>query len=264
MGGLSGAVVLGLPRRGMGFGDGERFQFGQLIYGGGNPTPRPNAVKRLMWEIEKRTAIEASLEAAPVRLGGDPRELSRELARHPVLYLAGDRAFAMPSDEDLLRLRRHLALGGMLLIDSAEGRAGGGFDQSVRALCARLFSGAPGLSRAGQGLTRLPDDHVLYRSFYLLRTPVGRVIAQPFLEAVQHEGRALVIYSQNDLGGAWSRDSYGQWEYDVVPGGEAQREQAFRLGVNLAMYALCLDYKTDQVHVPFIMRRRPWQLPVPR
>ena len=100
---------------------------------------------------------------------------------------------------------------------------------------------------------------MLFRSIYLLRTPAGRVIAQPFLEAVITDGRAVVVYSQNDLGGAWARDSFGQWEYDVVPGGALQREQAFRLGVNLAMYALCLDYKTDQVHVPFIMRRRSWQ-----
>ena len=34
---------------------------------------------------------------------------------------------------------------------------------------------------------------------------------------------------------------------------------AFRIGVNLVMYSLCLDYKTDQVHVPFIMRRRRWK-----
>jgi hypothetical protein len=25
------------------------------------------------------------------------------------------------------------------------------------------------------------------------------------------------------------------------------------------MYALCLDYKSDQVHVPFIMKRRRWK-----
>jgi hypothetical protein len=31
------------------------------------------------------------------------------------------------------------------------------------------------------------------------------------------------------------------------------------MGLNLVMYALCLDYKTDQVHVPFIMRRRRWR-----
>ena len=31
------------------------------------------------------------------------------------------------------------------------------------------------------------------------------------------------------------------------------------MGVNLVMYALCLDYKSDQVHVPFIMKRRRWK-----
>jgi hypothetical protein len=29
-----------------------------------------------------------------------------------------------------------------------------------------------------------------------------------------------------------------------------------RLGVNVAMYALCTDYKDDAVHLPFILKRR--------
>ena len=46
------------------------------------------------------------------------------------------------------------------------------------------------------------------------------------------------------------------WEYPCTPGGEAQRETAIRIGVNVAMYALCTDYKDDAVHLPFILRRR--------
>lgn len=226
-----------------GFGDRDRLQVGQL--GTANGVPRPSAIRRLMWEIDKRTSIEVKLEAAPVRLSAES-----ELQRHPLLYWAGDRGFAAPSDDEVGRLRRHLLAGGMLIFDSAEGRAGGEFDQSVRALIGRLFP--------HRALSRLPDDHVIFRSFFLLRVPVGRVMALPYLEAVLYDGRAVVVYTQNDLGGAWARDSVGQWEYDVVPGGDLQREQAFRLGVNLAMYALCLDYKADQVHVPFIMRRRTW------
>ena len=76
---------------------------------------------------------------------------------------------------------------------------------------------------------------------------------------MEHDGRLVIVYSQNDLAGAWARDNFGQWEHEVYPGGDGQREMAFRLGINLAMYALCLDYKTDQVHVPFILRRRVWQ-----
>jgi hypothetical protein len=69
-------------------------------------------------------------------------------------------------------------------------------------------------------------------------------------------GRLAVLYSGNDMIGAFARDSLGTWEYEVVPGGELQREKSVRLGVNIAMYALCLDYKEDQVHIPFIMKRR--------
>ena len=36
----------------------------------------------------------------------------------------------------------------------------------------------------------------------------------------------------------------------MVPGGERQREMAFRTGVNIVMYALTGNYKADQVHVP--------------
>ena len=42
----------------------------------------------------------------------------------------------------------------------------------------------------------------------------------------------------------------------LVHGGEAQRERAIRFGVNLMMYALCTDYKADQVHIPFLLKRR--------
>ena len=41
----------------------------------------------------------------------------------------------------------------------------------------------------------------------------------------------------------------------MVPGGGRQREMAFRVGVNVVMYALTGNYKADQVHVPFILER---------
>ena len=38
-------------------------------------------------------------------------------------------------------------------------------------------------------------------------------------------------------------------------GDPRQREMAFRGGVNLVMYALTGNYKTDQVHVPALLER---------
>jgi hypothetical protein len=227
------------------FGDADKLALAQISYAG-NWNPRPSAVRRLLWEIDKRTSIETVTEPVEVKLSDET-----QLRRHPLLVLSGDAAFPQPSDEDLARLRRHLQAGGLLVVDSADPRPSGGFDQSVRTLAKRLFPKEP--------IEKLSPDHVVYKTFYLLRSPVGRVAATPYLEGVTHDGRLVMVYSQNDMAGAWARDNFGQWEHEVYPGGDAQREMAFRLGINLAMYALCLDYKSDQVHVPFILRRRQWQ-----
>ena len=42
--------------------------------------------------------------------------------------------------------------------------------------------------------------------------------------------------------------------------GNQGRESAFRFGVNLLMYATCLNYKRDQVHVPALLKRRKWRV----
>ena len=217
------------------------FQFGRLFVPG-LPDPRPSALRRLAWEIVRRTSVVTASDIAELRLG-DPT-----LFRHPFLVLAGDRSFPLPAEPDLARLRRHLTYGGFLLIDSAEGRAGGQFDDAVRRLLAQLLP--------GELPARIPDDHVLWKSFYVLSGAPGRILAAPYVEGVERDRRLAVVYSQNDLGGAWARDGYGRWEHEVIPGGDIQREDAFRLGINLVMYALCLDYKTEQAHIDYILRTR--------
>jgi hypothetical protein len=65
-----------------------------------------------------------------------------------------------------------------------------------------------------------------------------------------------VLFSEHDIGGALARSVSGTWEQRVSPGGDVQREHAIRLAVNIAMYVLCSNYKDDQVHAPYLMRRR--------
>lgn len=241
-----GAAGLLLALRGEALGPRAKLRLAQVVYAGGNAVPRSTALQRLAWEIDKRTSIDVELEPATLR----PSD--RAIFSHPLLYLSGDRAFEPFSDADVRRLARHLIFGGMLIVDSADPHPGGGFDRSVRRLVRRLFP--------KRSLTRIPRAHTVYQSFYLLSQFVGRVVAVPELEGVERDGRYVVVYSQNDLAGAWARDNFGQWEYGVHPGGEKQRELAFRWGINLVMYALCLDYKADQVHIPFILKRRRWQV----
>lgn len=243
--GLCGAGALSWPRRALAIGDRSKFRIGRLALPG-LPDPRPGALPRLAWELERRTSLVVPAEASQAVV--DLRLSDPDLFRHPFLVLSGDRAFAQPPDEDTARLRRHLVFGGFLLCDSAEGRAGGGFDESVRRLLQRVLP--------GDLPARIADDHVLWRSFYVLGGAPGRVQAAPYVEGVERDRRLAVVYSQNDLLGAWPRDGFGRWLHDVVPGGDSQRELAFRFGVNVVMYALCLDYKTEQAHIEYILKRR--------
>jgi hypothetical protein len=244
--GLGLAAAAALPfRRALAIGESELFRFGQLQLGQ-SWNPRPTALGRVAWEVDKRTSISVAMEPRPISL----RAGGSKLHETPFLYLAGDREFAMPSVAEVDALRRFLTFGGFLLIDSAEGATGGAFDGSVRQLIETLYP-PPAV-----GLQIVPQDHVVYRSFYRLDQPVGRLALRPTMDAVLRDGRMVVAYIQNDLGGAWARDNFGNYELPCEPGGERQREMSFRLGVNLAMYALCLDYKSDQVHVEYLMRKR--------
>lgn len=204
--------------------------------------PHPKAAERLAWEVRKRTSIETTLSPSVTRFD-DP-----SIFRTPLLYWSSDRAFPALSEKEISGLRRFVEYGGLIIIDDAAPEAGG-FDASVRKALARAFP--------GERLSRLSNEHTLFRSFYLLDHPVGRVSDPDYVEAIMFGGRAAVIYSRLDLGGAWvASEERGAGLYNLPLGGAAQREAAVRFGVNLVMYALCLDYKDDQVHAPFILRRR--------
>jgi len=239
--GVLAAAALAGSRTGLALGELSKFRLLRLRFPD-LPDPRPSALRRLAWELERRTSLVTladSIELAPS---------SPELFRYPLCLLSGDRAFAMPPAADIVRLRRYLTFGGCLWIDSAEGRIGGGFDESVRRLLAQVLPGD--LPKV------VPDDHVLWRSFYIVREAPGRLMLPARLEGIERDRRLTVIYTQNDLCGAMARDGFGRWEYNVSPGSDEQRELCFRFAVNLVMYALCLDYKTEQAHIDFIMRTR--------
>jgi len=245
---LVGAAALFAARRARAIGPGSKFRIAQLQLGAGSSwNPRPTALRRLGWEIQKRSSIEVELEPAIVT------PTSEGLHETPFMYLTGERAFELPSTAGIEALRRYLTFGGFLVIDSAEGSTDGAYAGSVRKLISAIF---PPPAKAFEVI---PVDHVVYKSFYLLDKPVGRLAIAPAMEGVIREGRLVCAYAPNDLGGAWARDDFGNFDYPCEPGGEKQRELSYRLGINLVMYALCLDYKSDQVHVPFIMKRRRWK-----
>ncbi len=200
--------------------------------------------------LRLRTSIEA---ASP--LGVDL--VRDELAFFPLLYWP-----IVPQQRDLTeiavrKLNDYMRNGGTILFDLREVQGG-----------AQLLGRTSRASAALQRLTRdldipplapVPPDHVVTRSFYLMQQFPGRYAGGTLwveaTEARVNDGVTPVLVGANDWAGAWAIDDDGRPLFAVVPGGERQREMAYRFGVNLAMYAMTGNYKADQVHVPFILER---------
>jgi hypothetical protein len=211
---------------------------GQLTWGKGFAS-RPEALRRLLWETRKRTSIEAARDATKLILDDD------EVFYQPLLVLMGEASLPALDDKQRARLERHLRFGGMLWIDAPS--PDDGFAKDARRLLAELVPAvAP---------KPLPKDHVLFKSFFLVDGAVGRTRASDEVLALTLGDRAAALLTTSDVLGAYERDRFGTWRFECVPDGERQRERAFRFGVNLLMYATCLDYKADQVHIPFIMKK---------
>jgi hypothetical protein len=242
---LSAALAALVPRPASAFGDAGAFDPRVLLTGSQTGPARATAPARWAWELTQRTSAPARLHPSVVR-ADDPA-----IVDAPFLYWSGDSELAPLTGAEIRGLREFLALGGILLVDdAAPGDHGepGAFGRSARREIARILPDSAPIT--------ITTDHVVFRTFYLLRRAEGRVEGPASLDAIVRGGQAQVLFAENDLGGALARGASGIWEQPVVPGGETQREHAVRLAVNIAMYVLCSNYKDDQVHAPFLMRRR--------
>jgi hypothetical protein len=212
-----------------------------------------------LWQ---RTSIEPAL---PISV-----DIERdELAFFPFLYWPVTADAKTPSTEAYSKLNEYLRTGGMILFDTRDADLAG-------------FGGATpegqALQRIAAGLDipplePMPVDHVLTRTFYLLRDFPGRhprgaiwVEAAPLAEEAAAEGMPFrnlndgvtpVVIGGNDWAAAWAVDDYGAPLLPVGRGmaGERQREIAYRFGINLIMHVLTGNYKSDQVHVPALLER---------
>lgn len=237
---LAGLAASLVAPKALAFGEPSFVDIAELDLGKGCLS-RPNAWRRLLYELRQTTSVECRTESVLIS-PEDP-----ELFEHPFAVLIGDGGFDEPSETAVEQLSRYLAYGGFLLIDDSTGRDDSDFDASVRALVQRLFPTRP--------ISRLPTDHSIYRSFFLLRRPLGRIDRYAWLEGVTVGDLTPLVYCRNDLSGALDRRADGRPAHAVVPGGEHQRREAIKLGLNLMMYSLTANYKKDQAHVRELMRQ---------
>ncbi len=201
---------------------------------------------------------------------GDPFAVNiatDEISFFPVLYWPVlPNAQPLP-DAVVAKIDAYMKQGGMIIFDTKDYGQGMPPGYSFRG------DGSTPLQRLLSGLDvprlePVPEHHVLTKSFYLLRSFPGRheggylwVEAEVPRDSDQGrqarrvDGVSSILITSNDFASAWAVDDRGRPLYPMVPGGERQREMAFRVGVNIIMYVLTGNYKADQVHVPALLER---------
>jgi hypothetical protein len=213
--------------------------------------------------LAQRTALEAG---EPV--GIDPAH--DELAFFPLIYWPVVPGAPKPPQDAINRIDAYMKQGGTVLFDTrdaVEAPAGPGGEsqtpgmQALRGILSSLDV---------PELEPVPREHVLTKTFYLLRDFPGRFNSgQTWVETLPREdedeaasrparggdGVSPIIITSNDLAGAWAMRPDGQPMLPLSPGEPRQREFAFRAGVNIVMYTLTGNYKADQVHAPALIER---------
>jgi hypothetical protein len=213
--------------------------------------------------LAQRTALEAG---DPV--GIDPAH--DELAFFPLIYWPVVPGAPKPPQEAIDKIDAYMKQGGTVLFDTRDAIEAPPGDNGA--------SQTPGMQTLREILSSLdvpelepvPREHVLTKTFYLLRDFPGRFDSgQTWVEtlprnddedAASHparggDGVSPIIITSNDLAGAWAIRPDGQPMLPLSPGEPRQREFAFRAGVNIVMYTLTGNYKADQVHAPALIER---------
>jgi hypothetical protein len=225
---------------------------------------RVDEASRLGLEALSRALSQRTSFTPGAPVGIDPAR--DELAFYPMLYWPIVATAPLPSPQAIAKVGVYLKQGGTIVFDtrdaltSHENGPATPETQWLRDLTRSLD--IPALEVA-------PRDHVITKTFYLLDGFYGRTTnGKTWVEALPPDSKddparpvratdsvSSVVITSNDLAGAWAADRNGQPLYTLTPGGARQRELAIRGGVNLVMYTLTGNYKSDQVHVRDLLER---------
>ncbi|MBI1300102.1 MAG: DUF4159 domain-containing protein [Alphaproteobacteria bacterium] len=160
------------------------------------------------------------------------------------------------SNEAIQNIQYYLDHGGTILFDTRDqNRSTGHFNDTANARVLREITASLNIPP----LTPIQNDHVLGRSFYLLKEFPGRFSDGTFWveenSLTGRDGVSSVMIGSNDWASEWANATPSQPYRAYQRGNERQTELSLRFGVNLVMYALTGNYKADQVHIPHILER---------
>ncbi|MEO0147014.1 MAG: DUF4159 domain-containing protein [candidate division WOR-3 bacterium] len=181
--------------------------------GGGDWYNDKDAIPNLAAQINARTSLRVATEEKVVSLT-DP-----DLPCYPFLFLTGHGRIRL-TDEERKALRKYIEGGGFLYADDDYG-----MDEFFRQEIKRVFP--------DKELEEVPFDHPIYHIFYDLEGPPKiheHYEGPPKGYGIFIGGRLAVYYTYNsNVSDGWT-SAHGDPQ-DV-------REQAFRMGINMVLYAV--------------------------
>lgn len=173
-----------------------------------------------------------------------------DLSFYPMLYWPLTSRQAPLTQKAMLSLQAYMRQGGLLMIDTRDGGDGDAARQTLQRMLSVI---------AIPALAEVTPDHILSRSFYLLKSWPGVTASQHVWVEKEpdpnNDSVTSIIVGGNDWAAAWSMDATDRQRFAITPDGEAQREMAYRFGMNVMMMALAGNYKSDQIHVNEMLKR---------
>ena len=199
-----------------------RFTFATVQYESGDWDSAPLLPAIVIDAVARHTSIDVAPSGAIVPLS------SAALLRYPLAFLTGHLPVRFTAAERAM-LRKYTDRGGLLFVDDHNHDVDGVFHKT----CTEELTQSLG------PLTRIPNTHPLYRSFFTFvdGPPTtshelngwGDNLVHDHLLGIERHGRLAVIYSNKDYSSEWSFHPENKRFLSV---------DNTRFGVNLVVYAL--------------------------
>ncbi len=172
-----------------------------------------------------------------------------ELVFFPFLYWPLSAANPPLSPQAAKRVNDYLHHGGMILFDS------GASDESFALTAMKSVSAASKFHRWNAFRKNTSCIAVFICSINFRAATPAAIYGWNRKSFRLTTGVASVIAGSGNWAGAWAVDDSGRPLFPCTPDGEEQREYAYRFGVNIVMYALTGNYKSDQLHTQALLEK---------
>jgi hypothetical protein len=181
-----------------------------------------------------------------------------ELSLYPMVYWAISDAKKMPSEKGIKKINEYIASGGIVWFDTRNFAAkvsGSNVNANVNLNNLAQFLSIPAVKK-------VEKNHAVFNSFYEINSCSGRMegdglwLTQNSFNAwqngIKNDGVSPIIIGSADWIGAWVKDKKNRPLFSAFDG-EDGRENSFRCGVNIIIYALMGNYNKGKSQIDLIL-----------